>query len=723
MVVIERARSSTSSSTSSRKEKQGPSCEKESHELPKRKLIRKTSSISSPSTPSKKEKKSGSCLKDTHELLKGKLAPRANSFSSPLSPSKRKGKQNMSGQKDVNNEPPKEKLVRKASSLSSSSNSSMREQRSLSTSIPEKNRKSTALIKSRIKELGPICKRRKEILSSIKLEEDIDVYLDKQIEDEGKANPDDCLWLSSGSMSPQEFGLFMSALDPSLDEWVLSFLPRSSRTPKAFDGSKVINPVCEANLLGRVEKEEVTHEADGSALECSQSIDSSCSSSLALSTSNNSSFWNMDRTGVWVSLINLDVEDSKFISDVDSQMDELESNFPSPNYESNWDSYFSDVGVSSSAKSTTQESTSQSEWSSDLLSDSMDWEMESDDPIFWPYGVDCDWDQKDLDSFSVSPRKGVYKIRFKSGEDSSVTPDSIRFRLQGRNGKRIVFMSGLSASKIIAFKKGCRKNATAAAAGATKGKRCSKIGKRANRFKRRVPPILEDDLEGISPKETPKESLKKGSNSSDMDLSECTDDWGDEMDNDGPLFWPTDQKTADWDVTWDSFNISPRKNTQLNTDLSSPKGGFAISSSVRLKFCPKKVKSKVVPSTKSSLGTSKSFKFKSISQKTNVAAGGRSLVVIIPGKRRSMFKSSNMFFKHGSHGKKKKDMPLKVGKSVEEFIRLVSIIGMNKMFPGNELASENLPIETLVGLGEFDGHEGVDMEFEDDFLLEECTKV
>ncbi|KMT16346.1 hypothetical protein BVRB_3g054930 [Beta vulgaris subsp. vulgaris] len=687
MVVIERA-GSFSSSTSSRKEKKSGSCEKDSNEVLKKKLLRKTSSSSSPCTPSKKEKQSGSCLKDNHEVLKGKLAERADSISSPSSPCIRKGKQKMmSTQKDVNNEVRKERPVRKASSLSSPCNSFTKKSKSSTSS--ERNQKSNTMMKSRVKELAPICKKRKEILNSIKVEEDIDVYLDKQIEQEGKENADDCLWLSSGSMSPQEFGLFMSALDPCLDEWVLSFLPRSSRTP---NGKTTSASVCEAKKSGEVEEEEVAHEVNGSSLERSQSIESSsCSSSIALSTHTDSStFWNMDRTGVWVSLIN-DVnqtgEDSEFISNVESQLKDLESNF----HEIDWDSYSSDVGVSSSAKST-QESASQSEWSSDLLSDSMDWELDSDDPIFWPLGVDCDWDHQDLDSFSVSPRKGVYKIRLNSREDGCVTPDSIRFRLHGRNGKRILFMSGLSASKIIEFKKGCRKNAatTAAAATTARGKRLSKIGKRASRYKRRVPPILENDLEGISPKETPKESLKTCNNSSDIDLSECTDHWGDEMESDGPLVWPTDQNT-DWNLTWDSFDISPRRNTQVTTNLSSPKGGFTVSSSVRLKFRPKNLKSKAVCNTKSGLGTSKSSS--------------------------SMFKSNNVLFKHGRQGKKNKDLPLKDGKSIKEFIRLVSLIGMNKMFPGNEQTSEDqLPIETLLGLTEFDGHEGVDMEFEDEDL-------
>ncbi|CAO2838133.1 unnamed protein product [Amaranthus hypochondriacus] len=612
-----------------------------------------------------KQKASGSS-----EPLKRKLARRNNSSFS--SPSTKKGKPNLSCLRDNSNDLPKEKLVRKVSSLSSSTKRS--EQRSISASF-EKLEKRNALMKARIKELGPICKRRKEMSNSIQVDEDIDVYLDREIEQQGKTNPEDCLWLSSGSMSPQDFGLFMSALDPCLDELVLSFLPRSSKTPKGSVLSK------------GVEVEEAENEVNRPSIVRSQSIDSSGSSSLALTTyTDSSSFWNMDRTGVWVSLINLNGEDSKFISDVDSHLDELESNFPSPNHEINWDSYSSDVGVSSSAKST-QETASQSEWSSDLLSDSMDWELDSDDPIFWPYGVDVDWDNQGLDSFSVSPRKGVYKIRFESGKDG-VVPDSIRFRLHGRNGKQIVFMSGLSASKMIEFKKGCRKNGGGL-------KRYSKIGKRANRFKKRVPPILENDLEGISPKDTPKESLR-GNRSSHIDLSECTDNWVEEIDSEGPLFWPNDQK-QDWDLTLDdSFNISPRKisqNSFQSNQISSPKSGFPVSSSVRLKFRPKKMKSKVFNDTKTGLAKLKSFK-----------------------------KTNSVLFKHGSHGKKKRDLP--VGKSVEEFIRLISIIGMNKMFPeGHELSSELEPIETLVGLNEFDGHEGVDMEFEgENFSLDECIR-
>ena len=513
----------------------------------------------------------------------------------------------------------------------------------------------------------------------IQVEDDVDLCLDKQIKEGGKDNPDDCLWLSSGSMNPQEFGLFMSALDPSLDEWVISFLPKSSpKIPVSFDGLNATSTEDQAVI----KEDEVANEVEESS----------------------SSFWNMERTGVWVSLINLNGEDSKWISEVDLSK-EMESNFPSPNYEINWDSYSSDVDFTSSAKSTQE--TSHSEWSSDLVSDSTDWELDSDDPIFWPFGMDVNWDDQGWDSFSASPRKGVCKINFESIKDGSVPLGSVKLRLHARKPnsnealkRRIFFVSGLSASKIIEFKKG-------------RGSRYSKISKRGARFKQRVPPILENILEeGKSPKETPK---KAKPSSSDM-LSETTDNWDDEMDTDGPLFWPSDQTCA-WDSTWDCFTVSPRKGSK---PAGSPKCGFSVSNSVRLRFRPKKKTHKT-----SDLCASKSFKFKPQARKskvTDACAGGKSssgVMVILPSNVATRL-NKTAEFKLGSRKKRIRAMPLR---SAEELMRLVSAMGKNHKFFNAELTSEDLPIETMVGLDEFDGHEGVDPEFEgENFSLEECMK-
>ena len=651
MGAIERA-SSFSCSSSPRKGRQHSSCQKDKNGLLKEKLLRKASSFSSPSPLRKEERKekekkqSGSCQKESREVQKGKL-------------------------------------IQRSSSLSSSSSSLTKKEKLVSKEKRDEPRKSSSF-KSRIRELGPICKRRKETLAEvpvkIQVEDDVDICLDKQIKDEGKDNPDGCLWLSSGSMTPEEFGLFMSALDPSLDEWIVSFLPKSSpKIPVYFDGSSA-TPTEEDQAV--IKKEEVANEAKESS----------------------SSFWNMDRTGVWVSLINLDGEDSKWLSEVDSSK-EMESNFPSPNYEINWDSYSSDVGFTSSGRSTQE--TSHSEWSSDLLSDSMDWELDSDDPIFWPFGMDVNWDDQGGDSFSVSPRKGVCKINFESIKGGSVPPGSIKLRLHARkpnskeaSKRRILLLSGLSASKIIEFKRG-------------RGSRYSKISKRGARFKRRVPPILENVLEeGKSPKETPK---KVKLSSSDM-FSEDTDNWDDEMDTEGPLFWPSDQKCA-WDSTWDCFNVSPRKGSK---PAGSPKGGFSVSSSVRLRFRPRKKTQKI-----SDLCASKSFKFKSRAHKSKVtaaSAGGKSssgIMVILPSSVASRL-NKPAEFKPGSCRKRIRAMPLR---SVEELMRLVSVMGKDQKFCDAEFTSEDLPIEIMVGLDEFDGHEGIDPEFEEEnFSLEECIK-
>ncbi|KAK9672272.1 hypothetical protein RND81_12G088200 [Saponaria officinalis] len=706
MVLIERV-SSISSSSSSRKtgKKQTLSSEKENREVVKGKSVKRASSFSS----LKKEKQTQSNTKDVHEKFKSKYIKRASSFSS-LPSSLRK-----------------EKLVRQGTSLSSSNVESPRKVRkSLSNFHKEKQpeTRKKSLLMSKIKELGPICKKRKDIVGNVDIDADLQNLFGREIDEGTMINPDDCFWLSSGHMSPQEFGVFMNALDPCLDEWVISFVPNLSD-----------NKPASSEDAGLVSEDE-----------------NAASNTLALSThTNNSAFWNMDRTGVWVSLINLEGEDSRLISDSISDDDSLDSNFPSPTYEHSWDTCSSEnLGVSSSARSTTHES-SHSDWSSDLLSDSLDWDVDSEDPIFWPFGLGSGsgWDQN-LESFSVSPRKGTYERGIDSeNDDGVVSSASIKFRLHGKKDgskdgfkKKILFVSGLSASKIIEFKKGCRKN-LATSRGA-RHKR-TQTGKRAGRFGKRVPPILETDLEGISPKETP---TKETRDLVDFDMLSGSEDWGDEMDDDsdGPLVWPTDQKT-DWNVTCDFLNISPRKNVVSITNLGnfgnfgSPKGGFTVSSSVRLKFRPNKKSKTKQGLTLSSLGASKCFKFKPESYKTSVANSRKrakaaplrlspsckSLVVIIPPKKTSLFKqvgaNNGISRINASHGKRVRAMPFKIGKSVEEFIRMASVGSVQRKLTARGLNSDEITIETVMGLNEFDGHEGVDMDFEgDEFSFEECIR-
>jgi len=246
-------------------------------------------------------------------------------------------------------------------------------------------------------------------------------------------------------------------------------------------------------------------------------------------------------------------------------------------------------------------------------------------------------------------------------------------------------------------------------------------------FSKRVPPILETDLEGISPKETPTKQTDNVDDFTADIMCSSEDNWADEMDSDGPLVWPSDQK-KNWNVTCDFFNISPRKNVINITNFGSPKGGFTVSSSVRLKFHPlKKIK------TMSNLGTSKSLKFKPGSHKTvtsysrkrvkatplGLSPSWKSLVVIIPPKKKSTFKPvaltqpvTRFSTGHGKRIRAMRPMPMKVTTSVDEFIRMFSSV------PGD--ASEEIPIETFMGLNEFDGHEGVDMDFEEEsFSFEE----
>lgn len=349
--------------------------------------------------------------------------------------------------------------------------------------------------KLHIHELGPICKSRKKIDAVLSESEDCgENDFRKQFSEEKWPDDDKSMWLSFGSSSPsscfEEYRL-SSFLDPSLEEFLTPLKSKSelsgfflSKAITLFDGSRV-SPIEEALLvLDKTPSEEETvlqeelkeeevvtwlipssgNNFSDSSVTISESAESLCSepfedlstcddSSSRFSTDLDSPFWarDIDKTVYSVSLINLDGEESDWISDKQSEMDLIQSDFPSPSYKSSWGSESSGSYVSSK----TEICDAKSEYVA--TSEAFDLaDFSPDKPLFWPTdansdcGSDFTWD-----FFIMSPRKNNHKLL--SSEGSSY--GSFRLRVQSRKmdmekgcRRRLVFGSGSKSSNILELK-------------------------------------------------------------------------------------------------------------------------------------------------------------------------------------------------------------------------------------------------------------------------------
>ncbi|KAG6767587.1 hypothetical protein POTOM_028797 [Populus tomentosa] len=154
-----------------------------------------------------------------------------------------------------------------------------------------------------------------------------------------------------------------------------------------------------------------------------------------------------------------------------------------------------------------------------------------------------------------------------------------------------------------------------------------------------------------------------------------------DINTDGPLFWPFDKK-LDWnsEEDWKCFAMSPRK------DKLSISPQRISSKSVEMKFHGSRVDSKMV------------------CRRRLVFSSGSAASNILEKKQRRDNNSST---------KKMNSMPSTLKKSVKDGrIPTPKVDSGNTNFSQDDFAStKKLPIEILLGLDEFDGHEGVDSEF------------
>ncbi|KAK9288443.1 hypothetical protein L1049_016900 [Liquidambar formosana] len=401
-------------------------------------------------------------------------------------------------------------------------------------------------VKLQINKLGPICETRKKTAAAFpELEEEEDCDLCKQFGKQICFDQDECMWLSSSDcLSSSSFfdkyklnGLCHISFDEWLVSW-LSILGNSylflGRGITFFDGSR-INPIEEASLaLERTipdaerilqedlkEEEVVTwlrsstaEDATESSVTCSESTESSYrqssedytsskNSSTLISTHLDSSSqkWDLDRLGLLVSLVNLDGEDSKWISETGSELDSFQSNLPSPSFNSSWCAEVRSSNSSVSSLGEINHEKSQNDLSSEP-SDAADLEdLDTDDPLFWPFERKFDWTSGDC--FSMSPRKDMDKVATPGG----TSPSFIGLRLHDRKmnlkegcKRRLAFSSASTASKILESKqrndKKCFRNIN------TTPSRLRKLTKISMKI---VPLDMEDDIiepiDEIFPKE------------------------------------------------------------------------------------------------------------------------------------------------------------------------------------------------------------------------------
>ncbi|GAB2220052.1 hypothetical protein Drorol1_Dr00007695 [Drosera rotundifolia] len=384
------------------------------------------------------------------------------------------------------------------------------------------------------------------------------------------------------------------------------FTVHDQRVINLFDGSRV-NPIEEAILVLEVNDdaffEKYAHEADVVEAWLLDSVENEAAptpvSVSDTESTASSSVCDSEAMETWViSLINLDEDDSKWISDAESQWEEIKSNFPSPTEKVNHD----DEG-------------SKAKMASELLSGSAEWaQSEFNEPLLWPSDENCTWDSE-WDSFTQSPRKDISGLGQQKEEPNEST-ESVRLRLRcrrseskdGSRKRRILLVSGVSRAKLTEFKCGRHKNAFARkiksvlsmldksdakyksmARAAAKGESsdmdhdvdsCSTpVTARPSSlywdmFKTGIDVSLidvqEEDSKWISDvcsdseditSNPPSSLLNSTTNESSQDEFSSTEfltmpiDW-DEVDSEGPLFWPLDS------VNYHSsslLEISPRK--------------------------------------------------------------------------------------------------------------------------------------------------------------------
>ncbi|OAY37665.1 uncharacterized protein LOC110627194 [Manihot esculenta] len=246
------------------------------------------------------------------------------------------------------------------------------------------------------------------------MEEDID--LDKQLVKSSYCGDDECTWLSSAVSTPSsvfEDYRFSTSLHVSIDEKLfISWLSRLEKFVLYLDKGSLHfeDPRVNANPEEKAEdilnnstspdaasdssmnKSESFRSSSGQFCEDSTSCNNSlmpCSTNFDSSSSSSSSqMSDSDRISFLVPLVNLEGEDSQWISsDAELDSDYFSSGFPSPSCKN------CEVSL----------------WENNSLDQEVNLEdFDTDEPLFWPSQWKLDWNcEETWRCFSMSPRKYI----------------------------------------------------------------------------------------------------------------------------------------------------------------------------------------------------------------------------------------------------------------------------------------------------------------------------
>ncbi|TXG72854.1 hypothetical protein EZV62_001433 [Acer yangbiense] len=316
-------------------------------------------------------------------------------------------------------------------------------------------------VRHHIKKMDPICKTRKKSSISHQLSVDEDVDLE-QLDTDGCLDDRDCMWLSSDCSSSTSFFEEHKLSGPFhlvADDCLISRLSTLADSYLRLDNGSMPfnNGSCFDYTKATSLAPKTTSPDTQQILENFQSCDKSLTPTRIdfdscyqiSSDTEGKGYLNLDED----SLVNLNGEDSRWISDTDSEWDNFSFGFPSPSYRSSCGSEAKSSNFSASPTFEVEHGKLQHDLSSEPASEAIDLEDSNEhEPLFWPFGCEHDWSSEEAwKCFSMSPRKGLMIVK---------TPERTSLRSIGSQLHKL----GSAASKILELKqrnnnnKGVKKN-------------------------------------------------------------------------------------------------------------------------------------------------------------------------------------------------------------------------------------------------------------------------
>ncbi|KAI9194987.1 hypothetical protein LWI28_010638 [Acer negundo] len=336
-------------------------------------------------------------------------------------------------------------------------------------------------VRQHIKKMDPICKTMKKSCISHQLSVDEDVDLE-QLDTDRCLDDRDCMRLSSDCSSPTSFfeehrlsspfhlvadDCLISRLSTLADSYLRldkgsttfnngscsDYMKETSLTPETTspDTEKRSGATLPLNSPGNAAVDSSVTSPGSAKSSCGKRFEDfqSCDKSLTptridfdscyqiSSDTEGKGYLNLDED----SLMNLDGEDSRWISDTDSEWDNFSFGFHSPSYRSSCGSEAKSSNFSASPAFEVEHGKLQHVLSSELASEATNLEDSNEhEPLFWPFDHKHDWSSEEAwKCFSMSPRKDLMIVK---------TPERTSLRSIGSQ----LHKPGSAASKILELK-------------------------------------------------------------------------------------------------------------------------------------------------------------------------------------------------------------------------------------------------------------------------------